>query len=179
MKRFFAALFVLGACLLAIPAHAEDEKAVDYVALEVGWFFPSDSKIRDTFSDSIFRIGLSPVVNKNENKWRITYEIGFAGASDNGNRFTVVPLTVGVMRSFGQPGEEFRPYVRVAAGIAYVNFDIDDEDGSGFSPTATLEGGFLFGQRLKASLRYSFVGERDDFNFSGTTLAVSYGLFKF
>jgi hypothetical protein len=179
MKRFLVSLFALATFLLAVPAHAQKSESFDYIALEVGWFFPTDSLIRDRFSDSILRIGLSPVVNKNEDKWRITYEIGFAGASNDGNRFTVIPLTVGVMRSFGNPEQDFRPYVRVAAGIAYVNFDIDDEDGTGFSPTATAEVGFLHGERFKTSLRYSFVQERDGFDFSGTTLSVSYGLFKF
>lgn len=177
MKKLIVAVLALMG--VVVSASAQENEEANYIAVEAGWFFPTDGLLRDRFDSAIFRFGLGPVFHRKIEGWRTAYELGFIGASQDGNRFLVIPLTVGVQKSFGNLEEEWVPYARAAAGIAYVDYDIDSDDGKGFSPVGTIEFGVQGGSRFRASLRYTLVGKKDGIDFSGTTFGVSYGLFKF
>ena len=161
------------------PAQEGEVAGPNQLAVEVGWYMPSDGLIRDRFGNNIFRIGVAGLRNKYVPQWTLAYDINFVSASEDGNRFLLVPLTIGFQKSLGQPNTEVNPYVRAGVGLSFMNWDIDGDDGSAVGGTASVELGAYFGDRFRVAARYNLFTKADDFNFNGLQFTVAYGLFKF
>lgn len=155
----------------------------DYIGVEAGAYFPKSALLKDRFGDSIFRVGITPVMIKRQKDWVPSFEIGFMGSSGHGDHFGVFPLTVGVQKSFGDPEVDTVPFVRAGAGLAYFDYDLTKADlsnvrGHKFGGVTALEAGFLSGKRFRASVRYYLFAKQDGVDFSGVLISATFGAFK-
>lgn len=163
-------------------AHAREESRFG-LGGSAGVFFPTSSVLRDKFGSSVTSIGISPSDESLPSAARIFTDISVLSANRSGNRFLVIPATIGFGKTFGKPADVSRPYARVGVGIAYFDYSISHEgrrrSDRNFGAAADAEVGVLVGGRLRLSARYYFLSERDGFNFNGLELAVKYTLFRF
>src|SRR5437016_4839929 len=104
LLKCFCLAALVGASFIA-NAQSGMKFKFDYIGIEAGAYFPKSHLLRDRFGDSIFRVGITPVMIKRQKDWVPSFEVGFMGASGNGDHFGVFPLTVGVQKSFGDPNE--------------------------------------------------------------------------
>jgi hypothetical protein len=185
MSKIFLKCFCLAGLVAAsFVANAQSGKfKFDYIGIEAGAYFPKSHLLRDRFGDSIFRVGITPVMIKRQRDWVPSFEVGFMGATGHGDRFGVFPLTVGVQKSFGNPDESTVPFVRAGAGFAYFDYDITRDDltnasGRKFGGVTALEAGFLSGHRFRASVRYYLMTKQSGIDFSGLLISATFGAFK-
>ncbi|KAA0237714.1 MAG: TIGR00645 family protein [Armatimonadetes bacterium] len=57
--------------------------------------------MRDAFEDGLIRLGLRPYRMREPSKWRPTTDITIVSASRKGNRMFLLPVALGLTRSFG------------------------------------------------------------------------------
>jgi hypothetical protein len=178
----------LGLSALAIACAASalaQNNSENYLGVEAGAYFPTDGKIRDAFGTSIFKVGFNyGNAGRQADKWRLTANFNFISAAKDGNRFFLLPVTAAMGRMFGQPGDSSRPYVRVGAGVAYMDYAIDVSDtvrrsGRKILPTAGVEAGVVVGDRLRFAASYNWFSKTDGFDFSGFQLTASYSILRF
>ena len=155
----------------------------DYIGVEGGAFFPSSSLLRDRFGSTIVRVGLTPVMIKRQKDWVPSFEIGFMGASGNGDHFGVFPLTVGVQKTFGDPTQTTVPFIRAGAGVAYFDYhltknDLSEVSGHKFGAATALEAGILSGKNFRASVRYYLFSKESGVQFNGFLISATVGVFK-
>ncbi len=154
-----------------------------YLGVEVGAYFPTDSVIKNVFGSTLPRFGLNFINNNQPNKFKPQFNFAVIGASRDGNRFLAVPVTVGVGQQFGVPGSSTRPYYRVGAGAAYLDYSIDPSGSNRItnnrvSFTANAEVGILLSERIRLSAAYNYFSKADDFDFSGYELKLSFLFWK-
>jgi hypothetical protein len=167
----------------SVLANAQSKFKFDYIGVEAGAFFPKSHLLRDRFGDSIFRIGITPVMIKRQKDWVPSFEVGFMGATGHGDHFGVFPLTVGVQKSFGDPNQSTVPFIRAGAGAAYFDYkltnpDLSESRGHKFGGVTALEAGFISGHRFKASVRYYLFQKQSGVDFSGFLISGTIGAFK-
>src|SRR4051812_227385 len=114
-KSFLKGVCLAGLLGASLIANAQSKFKFDYIGVEAGAFFPKSHLLRDRFGDSIFRVGITPVMIKRQKDWVPSIEIGFMGARGSGDHFGVYPLTVGVQKSFGDPAQSTVPFIRAGA----------------------------------------------------------------
>lgn len=182
LLKCFCLAALVGSSLIASAQNSTKFK-FDYIGIEAGAYFPKSKLLRDRFGDTIFRVGITPVMIKRQKDWVPSFEIGFMGATGHGDHFGVFPLTVGIQKSFGNPDEDTVPFVRAGAGVAYFDYDLTKPDlttvrGHKFGPVTALEAGFLSGKRFRASVRYYLFSKQSGVEFSGFLISATYGAFK-
>lgn len=172
------ALAVFGAAFAQNPGGSGT-----YLGLEAGAYFPTDSVIKDVFGATLPRIGINFINNNQPNKLKPQFNFAVIGASRNGNRFLAIPVTAGVGQQFGNTGSSTRPYYRVGAGVAYLDYSIDATGSNRIQNSrvafcANAEAGILLSERIRLSAAYNYFSKSDDFNFSGYELKLSFLFWK-
>lgn len=167
--------------LLPVIAVAQSGQNNWGVRVGVSRFINSD--MQDYLGNSKFTFGVTPISVARPGDWKIATDIDFDFANENGNRLALIPLTVGVMKRFGN-NPDSAPYVAIRGGIAYADYSITDRfavrrSHRGFLPTANAEVGLVLRENIKVAVRYDWFGRRDDFTFDSVQLNLSVGLFKF
>lgn len=173
---------LLGAGMFANAQNSMKFK-FDYIGIEAGAYFPKSKLLRDRFGDTIFRVGVTPMMIKRQKDWVPSFEIGYMGARGHGDHFGVYPLTVGIQKSFGNPDENTVPFIRAGAGVAYFDYDLTKPDlttvrGHKFGPVTALEAGFISGKNFRASARYYLFSKESGVEFSGFLISATFGAFK-
>ena len=156
--------------------------------VDVGAYFPTDGEIRDRFGTALFRLGFRPFEPKRTGKWRIVTDLTVISASKFGNHMLLIPWTVGVMSTFGEPDKWPASFVSVGVVPAYMDYAIDrlssDQttlirfSAQKFGASAHVEAGVLLQPRLSVTGRYDWFSQSDDFDFSGFSLTVAYALWR-
>ena len=178
--RSFCLLGLVGASLFA---NAQSKWKFDYIAIEAGAYYPKSSLLKDRFGTQILRVGVSPIMVKRTPDWRPSFEIGYMGSRSNGDHFAVIPLTVGVQKTFGNQDVQTVPFVRLAAGVSYFDYDITKDDlsvtkGHKFGPVTAMEVGIMSGDRFRASARYYLMSKQGGVDFGGILISASFGILK-
>ncbi len=173
-----AALTVFSGAALAQNPNARGT----YLGLEVGAYLPSDNSIKSAFGSTLPRIGINFINNQRPEMWKPMVNFSVIGANKNGNRFLLIPVTVGLGRQFGSDNSSARPYIRAGAGLAYVSYAIGPT-GSRVSDntiqfTGAAEGGVLLSDRVRISAAYNYFPKQNGFDFSGWEVKVSFLFWK-
>ncbi len=150
----------------------------------MGVFMPTGGVLRDTFGSNRFQIGLRPIADKSfPIAWGRDFGVDAISAEKGDDKLFMAPFTMGMARRFGKEADLVRPYVRVAAGIAYMDYAIDRPgervSAKRFGPTGNLEAGLQFGKVAKVSATYHFFARYDGISFDGLELTLTATLFRF
>jgi len=183
------AIIGLASAMCITSALAQEEPREDnrpYLGIKAGLYMPSDGEMRDIFGSSIFVFGISfDDFSKQADKWRLTLDFDFITGRDGDNKFFALPVTASVGRVFGGEDDQFRPFVRVGAGAAYMDYSLTrPSTAQRFSvkrgaATADAEVGVFFGDRIRLSAKYVWFSKVDDFDFSGLQLTATFNLVRF
>lgn len=164
----------------------EPKKAKFNIGVKGGVYLPSQSLMKDVFGSSIFVFGLSfDDFSRQADKWRLTLDFDFISGREDDDKFFAAPVTASVGRVFGTPEDDFRPFVRVGAGVAYFDYSITNPDsGERFSTKrlgfgGDVEVGFFINDKFRLSAKYLLFSKTDDFDFSGLQITATYNIFKF
>jgi hypothetical protein len=173
----------LAVCLGTLGASAWAQlEGRSSIGVGFGAYFPQSAEIRAIFGDTVQRTGLTFRRHPRRGEgWRVTNDVGLITGSGSGSRFAVIPFTYGMERHFGDQREEFRPYVRIAAGIAYHDYSILRGGGESairftgqrFGTTANVELGTHITERLRLSARYNVFSKVSGFDFSGLEISAN------
>lgn len=174
MKRLFV-------CLTAIcVAGAANSQGSIPIGVDAGVFFPQDSTVRNVFGDTWFRVGLTPISLQAPGSWKTTMDIAYLRSSTRfGDSVTLIPLTFGVTRSFGED-QNVRPYVALRAGPYWgdVNSTTLGINKSKVGLDANVAAGLLFQGRFYIEARYDYMSKFEGLNFSGFFLSAGLKLFE-
>lgn len=181
------AIAVLGTSAFAQnEENKEPKKAKFNIGVKGGVYLPSQSVMKDVFGSSIFVFGLSfDDFSRQADKWRLTLDFDFISGREDGDKFFAAPVMASVGRVFGSPGDDFRPFVRVGAGVAYFDYSITNPDSNERFSTKRLgfggdvEVGFFLNDKFRLSAKYLLFSKADDFDFSGLQITATYNVFKF
>jgi hypothetical protein len=181
MRRYLVALLAA----VAVPALAQEQIGL---GPRVGVFFPASSELRSALGDSWVSIGLGATDNSTI-KRKLGLDWNFIYQSSRGNRVFVVTPSFGIMVPLqnqpvvGNYGTQL--YAAARAGISYLDYGITPtgstvrQSDRRFVMNGNVELGAAFGSNWRASVRYDLMPKTDGFDFSGLTLSVTYGIFRF
>jgi hypothetical protein len=191
MRKILRWCFVAAATtLFALPGlgQEKDESEKPWWGLDVGVYFPTDGEIQDRFGNAFLRFGIRPFETKRLGKWRVITDATVLAASKDGSRLLAIPVTIGVLSTFGKPDTYPLTFVTAGAGPAYYNYAIDrlSDDQlsvnrisfSGFGFNAHAELGVMLQERLSVTGRYDWFSASNDFDFSGFSLTVAFAVFR-
>ncbi len=171
MKRWFVILV----CASSVAACAQRTVPV---GIDFGLFLPSNPTVRDTFGESWWRVGLSPLSFQESGNWKFTTDIAVIGNSTWQGRAVLVPLTFGATTSFGSTADT-TPYVVLRAGPYWADvfapFLGIDATRIGLNTNAAL--GVSFGERFYVEARYDFFSDFAGLDFSGFFISAGFRLF--
>ncbi len=108
----------LVAIVALLPVFASAQSGQNNWGVRVGVSRFINSDMRDYLGNSKFTFGVTPISVARPGDWKIATDIDFDFANENGNRLVLIPLTVGVMKRFGN-NPDSAPYVAIRGGIAY------------------------------------------------------------
>ncbi|MBX3118645.1 MAG: outer membrane beta-barrel protein [Fimbriimonadaceae bacterium] len=168
---------------LATGAMAQSGSNRPWFALQAGAYFFTSSELRDRFGDPLPSIGIQPFTAKIGRDWQVIGDIKFLTASRDGSRLFVVPVSASVSKKFADPDARVIPIVRVGAGPAYYDYSIMRTSGRvkdrtfGWNTNAGID--FVFDKRWALSFRYDQYSKTDGLDFSGMTVAITFGLVRF
>lgn len=143
-----------------------------------------DSEIRDLVGKSFLQLGISPGVGITKERYSISPEFAYIGGSGNGNRFSIFAVPITITMPLGVVAKDGNvPYVAAGLGLTYFDYDITRPSltrhrDSGIGTIAHVEGGIVFGDRIRLSARYNMMSEHDSFNFNGFQLGLAWQFFK-
>jgi hypothetical protein len=198
----FVALMAAAAVLPALPVHAQQpppptqtppppttppEPAPQprpsprfYIGPELGLYFPTDSKAKDAFGDSIFSygIGLGAITRASEKgAFGVDFRL-IAGRGSSNGRLFMAPLGAAYARSIGNPQTQTTiPYYGVSVNVIPNHIESDKYD---VSPKLRWAGGgsvfvgTTFAERAYVSARYNLISKIEGFNLSGFSLNTGY-----
>ncbi len=166
--------------LMAVCGAASAQSPLD-LGVSAGIYMPTSGAVRDAFGSSVFRFGLGSVGSQRTGNVKIGTELNFITANKNGNRLLMVPFTVAAEQQLTMDrNATTRPYVKAFAGLAYIDYGINNFGGRqtdrGIRPTFGVEGGLVVSDRLRLSARYNQMTRIGGFDFSGVTLAATFSL---
>ncbi len=177
---------VLATSAVAQNDQKKPEPAKNNFGIKAGLYMPTQSLTRDIFGSTIFVVGLSfDDFSRQADKWRPTVDFDFISGRKDGNKFFAAPVMASMGRVFGSPDDDFRPFVRIGAGLAYFDYSINHPDTSerfstkrlGFGGSA--EAGFFINDKFRLSAKYVLFSKTDEFDFSGLQMTATYNVFKF
>lgn len=181
-RKLTCAFGLLGLAAGALADDLNDFRG--YIGVRAGTSFFVDSDMRDYFGKGRITFGITPVKVAGPSGWKVDTDLDVQVARDNGNRLLMIPFTVGIGRPFGDAKNGTRPYAAVRAGVAYVDYGITDkfnvrQEEKKVVPTANVEVGLIFSERMKLAARYDYFGRTNGLRFDGFQINLSVGLFKF
>lgn len=167
------------------PKKEEKKESRNWWAIDVGAYFPTDGEIRDRFGNTLWRAGFRPYRTPQAERGKVIFDATIISARNDEDRMLVIPLTVGVLKTFG---EEERGLTFVSAGIgpAFYDYSIHrtvglslvDHQASTFGVGAHVDVGLTIQQRLTFTARYDWFSKSDDFDFSGFSINLSFAAFR-
>lgn len=182
MKKLFggAAAFALASVSLA----SDIDNYRGYIGVRAGASFFVNGDMRDYFGSGKLTFGITPVTTRSPRDWAIDTDLDLQIANQNGNRLLMIPVTVGIGKTFGDKNNGSRPYMALRAGAAYLDYAITNKSAVRLNerrivPTANAEIGVIFSERLKLAARYDYFGRTNGLTFDGFQVNLSYGFFKF
>jgi hypothetical protein len=153
----------------------EDNKIA--VSLTYGFFSPTDSGVKDTYSDTWTRLALRAFQRDVPKRWRIVGEVGSLSV-DGSSDVKLIPVTIGIEKGFRQK-KSFQPYFNAKAGPYYGNVDnnITGTSKSSVGLSANAAYGVVIKKTFFVEARYDYFTEIADTNFSGFSLSAGVRLF--
>lgn len=184
MRNMQRTLTLLALGLVAASVQAQSDDYRGFFGVRVGASYFTNSDMRDYFGSGKIAIGFGPVAPVTAKDWKVGTDVDLQYANENGNRVLLIPLTLGISRTFGKSNNGGRPYMALRAGAAYLDYAITPVVGTRISehkvvPAANAEVGLVFGDRMKLSARYDYFGRTRGFTFDAVQFSLSYGLVKF
>lgn len=157
------------------------------IGVDLGVFFPSDREVRNVFGSSWTRIGLTPISFQRPESWKSSLDFSYLRQSRAGNTVTLIPITFGVTRSFGDDPSA-RPYIAFRVGPYFADVDSPDRgfespslgvdaSGVGFNANASL--GLSFQNSFYIEARYDFFSDFKGVSFNGFYFSAGVRLFTF
>ncbi|GEM_PF-2197993 len=147
--------------------------------LAVGSYTSLDSEVKDTFGGTKIRVGLRPLLTEAPKRTRLMYDVSFYVLRDSGNQALLIPLTVGMMRGFGQE-TKLQSYVALNAGMFYGDVDAPSvgvsKNGWGFTANTTI--GLIYNKRFMVEARYEIMDEFAGFDFDSFSLMAAYKILQ-
>ena len=158
----------------ATTGEDEPEKARAKWGLVVGLYNPVNSRVKDIFGDSWLRIGLHPLPTDLPEHWRIAFDGSYYSMSRGNDKVKLIPITVGVLRGFGQD-EKMRSYVALRAGPYYgdLNAPSIGVDKTGFGLNANATYGMIWKERFVLEGRYEFMDKFGGLDFSAFSISAA------
>jgi len=177
------ALVPMAALALAGTAQAQYSKDDLNFGGSVGFYMPTNSKIKDAFGSSVINYGIGPVGNKRPSSGSVTPSLEILNANKNGNKLFIGTFTYGYEKHLAADNAVTIPYIRVFGGLSYFDYGIDQIGGRQSAKkvgyTTGAEVGLVLANRVRVAARYNFYTKQDDFDFNGLSLTATYALFKF
>jgi hypothetical protein len=182
MSRLVAVILLALSSIPLVQAN-QDLKGIG-LGGTIGTFTPTGGRLRDAFGADRFTIGFRPVAPKEfAARWLPDFGVDAISAERRDNRLFILPVTFGVVRRFGSPGGLIRPYVRVGAGFAYMDYAFDSGNrriaAKRFGPTGNVEVGVRITDRVRLAAAYHVFPRYDETTFDGIELSLTYTVFKF
>lgn len=147
--------------------------------LAVGSYTPLNSDVKDTFGGTKLRVGLRPLLTETPERMRLMYDVSFYALTKDKNQAILIPLTVGMLKGFGQETKT-QTYAAINAGVFYGNVDALSvgvrESGWGFTANATV--GLIYNKRLSLEARYEIMDEFAGFEFDSLSFLAAYKLLQ-
>lgn len=186
--KWLSTVFAVTCLAGAGAVFAQDEEGTRQqpsVGLKLGASFFSNGEMRQALGDAQLGIGISFATRSLRDKWDLMGDVDALWAHRNGNRLFLLPLTVGVGRTFGDVDtSETVPFAAIRAGLAYTDYSITGDSGvrqsdNKFLPTANIEAGLMFGRNVSLSARYDWFGKSDSLDFNNLKIVAAYRFVKF
>jgi hypothetical protein len=172
--------FIVALSLASAGAVAQDRPGIP-VGVDVGVFFPSSGTVKDTFGDTWFRVGITPVAVQRPENWRFAFDVAFMRTRNDGQRASLIPVTFGITRAFGKLTDGVRPYVALRGGPYWGDVDSPilgiDKSKVGFDANVAV--GLTFGGRFYVEARYDHFSDFQGLDFSGFFISAGVKLFDF
>src|SRR5579871_2630272 len=126
MPRMKKLLLVLAGATAVLPtlAQAQQQPSVA-IGISAGDYFLTDSTIKKAMGDSIFTVGLTPLVFGMPKANTLIPGFNIIGADKNGSNFLLIPVTLGYEWQFADAKSSTIPFARVDAGASYFNYSIE------------------------------------------------------
>lgn len=172
-----AAIATLSTCAMA------DDSNNRWFGIQGGAYFFTSSELRDRFGDPLASIAFQPFTAKIGRDWQVIGDVHILSASRNGSRLFALPLTASVSKKLGNPDARVLPVLRFGVGPSYYDYSIQRTSGRvkdkawGWNSNVGLD--LVFDKRWALSFRYDQYSKTNDFDFSGLTVAITFGLIKF
>ncbi len=183
-------LTTIAVCAVAVsPAFSQQNPNQPGIGIGVGLFYPSSGQVKADVGSQFLSFGLAGTSTGLPSQGTITPEYNLIWGNGNGNKFFLLPVTVGYQYNFGintnihrvgNYSGTFLPYLRPFAGLAYFDYSITDfasethYSDKQIGATYGLEGGVLISSRLKLSATYNFFTQTNGISFNGFTVSATY-----
>jgi hypothetical protein len=177
MKKLLALSLALSTIAVA---SAEDKKF--NISVKASALFPFDGDLRKAIGTGIPSFSFSPTADGELAGQRFEFDLGAFSRRDGGSKFFAAPLTYGLGIGLAPRGSKVMPYVKVGAGLAYMDYSLE-VNGKKVStkrgvPVGTLEAGIISGP-WRVAAETLLGGSYDGFNFNGLQLSAAYRVLRF
>lgn len=161
------------------------EQQITGTNLMVGTYSPVASDTGYLFGDNWLRLGLKTLPVNHLPQWRPTFDINwysmsktFLGPPDIKNKATLIPLTAGLTRGFGDKDKRWL-YVSFGTGPYYadVSAPLVGQSKKGFGWNANAIAGIHLSKRWTIEARYEYFTEFADQQFDAFVISLAY-MFK-
>lgn len=177
--RIMSRIFGLLALLVIAVGPVMAEKSEITFAIGGGVFKPTDSTTKNKFDDTWTRISFTTFEPNKPDKWRFISEGGSYSLDGGTSDVTLIPLSIGFERGFGE-SNSVRPYVVLRAGPYYGKLQDTtqgiDEKHVGLNSNVSL--GLVFSKRYYLEARYDYFSEMAGYDFSGFSVYAGMKLFS-
>lgn len=171
--------FYVGAAAIALAGAAfSQERTVIPIGVDLGVYLPQDSTVKSVFGDAWYRVGITPLSLQTPDNWKFTMDVAYLRSSRQGNRASLLPVTFGMTRAFGQDND-VRPYVALRAGPYWgdVNSPFLGINKSKIGIDANAAVGLAFKNGFYIEARYDTMSKFEGLNFSGFFFSAGIKLF--
>lgn len=168
---------------LAVPGAVIAQAGIGGLGVQGSVYFPNSGEIRSIFGKQIASFGISFGDRATPGHNKITTDFGLITANKNGQRFLLIPFTVGYESVLGDDRQSTLPYYRVGVGVSYYDYSLN-RLGSNFTthrlaPAGVAEIGIVIDKRLRVSAKYNVFSKSNAFDFNGFSLGATFTVVKF
>jgi len=155
------------------------------IGVGAGLFFPTNSLMKDIFSDSIIAYNIGPMTANRNGRRGFGFDFNGQGLQANGSSFFMLGLTYGYEWQSSEVDSDNRLfYARVGAGPTYLDYDINSpangvvSSARRFNAMGALEAGVVLSNRITLSATYTLMSKHDGLDFSGLRVQFNFAAFK-
>ncbi len=176
------------ACVAGVALMGSAMAADTFLGADIGYYFPSNSKLRRALGNQWFSVGLSPSGGGELTRKELGTSFNVISHERGRNKVFIGSYTIGWAQLLGDQrsnrlGKGLQPYVAARAGVAYFDYGIGAgsfrESGKRIGWNANVEVGFVLDGRLTLSARYDAFSRQSGFQFDGLSVSLEYSLFRF